>query len=550
MDLVPSVSSVCAALSESVVLTCIVASADRRPVDPPPVVELRIFEGHTWQEAESKDITFLYNANFFLYATLEHARVMAHGRVQTPAANQPPVLTGMPVSGMAYLDRPQEAGYFLFPDLSVRHEGRYKLTFNLYEETKEDKDKDPDTPDPKMIAPGFSQATGGSFDFRMEVKSLDFLVFSAKKFPGLTESTQLSRVVAEQGCRVRIRRDVRMRRRDGKATGDYDNNNHGEDEYSRRRRTETPEVKYNRPRSMSGSLERHSFSSEAQRRPSGADYPPPPFVAHQPHSAGGHLQFLGNAAHAQYPHQSQGSSRPPSMPPSPSAYQTSHAPQYPPHPAGHQIHQGVHPQHAHPSTHAHQITQQQGRRPSYVPPPPQHQTYHQPERSQSQAQFCAPIPPAQREPAPGEFREPHPSQYRRSPAPPQLSRAPSKEFILPPYPAPTARSMAPDSALTLPPIKDLANLAPRPLPSLSSPTGRVPPLQPMPTTSSLPPPPPSVAGSKRTRDDLSRYDIDTPRYHNGAREDPQLLDEQGEPMLIYRRANGAEIEVPKNSIYS
>ena len=64
--------------------------------------------------------------------------------MQTPAANTPPVLTGMPVSGMAYLDRPQEAGYFLFPDLSVRHEGRYRLTFNLYEQTKDEKDMDAD----------------------------------------------------------------------------------------------------------------------------------------------------------------------------------------------------------------------------------------------------------------------------------------------------------------------------------------------------------------------------------------------------------------------
>ena len=133
-DPVPSVS-----ISQSVTTLALlanesVASADRRPVDPPPVVELRIFDGPSPDNA--KDVTFLYNANFFLFATLEHARVMAHGRVQTPAANTPPVLTGMPVSGMAYLDRPQEAGYFLFPDLSVRHEGRYRLTFNLYDQAK------------------------------------------------------------------------------------------------------------------------------------------------------------------------------------------------------------------------------------------------------------------------------------------------------------------------------------------------------------------------------------------------------------------------------
>ncbi|KLU89732.1 hypothetical protein MAPG_08701 [Magnaporthiopsis poae ATCC 64411] len=145
------------------------STSDRRPVDPPPVVELRIFEGPRRDQA--RDITFTYNANFFLFATLENARVIAHARGQPPPPSTTPVLTGMPVSGMAYLDRPQEAGYFLFPDLSVRHEGRYKLAFNLYEETKDDADKDPDNGEPQ----------GASFDWRMELKSADFTVYSAKK---------------------------------------------------------------------------------------------------------------------------------------------------------------------------------------------------------------------------------------------------------------------------------------------------------------------------------------------------------------------------------
>ena len=42
------------------------SSADRRPVDPPPIVELRIFEG---EGANKTDITFAYNANFFLFGT-------------------------------------------------------------------------------------------------------------------------------------------------------------------------------------------------------------------------------------------------------------------------------------------------------------------------------------------------------------------------------------------------------------------------------------------------------------------------------------------------
>ncbi|KAI9759123.1 MAG: velvet protein [Chaenotheca gracillima] len=222
------------------------SSADRRPVDPPPVVELRIFEGDAMNE-----ITFSHNANFVLFVTLETARPIAQGRVQQQAPSIP-VLTGMPVSGMAYLDRPQPAGYFLFPDLSVRHEGKYRLSFNLYEEVKDAKDADaephlnhPDHPNNqgRVRSP---MSPSAHVDWRLEVRSKPFTVFSAKKFPGLTESTALSRIVAEQGCRVRIRRDVRMRRRDNKTSGhDYDE---FEDEgtYVRARATPTPDPYHGR----------------------------------------------------------------------------------------------------------------------------------------------------------------------------------------------------------------------------------------------------------------------------------------------------------------
>ena len=138
------------------------------------------------------------------------------------APAQTPVLTGTPVAGMAYLDRPCHAGYFIFPDLSVRHEGIYRLSFNLFEETKMEADMDADGevtnkdhPSAKLMLRSPSNPYQ-NVNFRLEVKSEPFSVYSAKKFPGLAESTGLSRMVAEQGCRVRIRRDVRIRVRKDK----------------------------------------------------------------------------------------------------------------------------------------------------------------------------------------------------------------------------------------------------------------------------------------------------------------------------------------------
>ncbi|KAK3321053.1 velvet factor-domain-containing protein, partial [Cercophora scortea] len=483
------------------------SSADRRPVDPPPVVELRIYEGQTWEIAQDKDITFVYNANFFLYATLEHARAIIHGRVPAPAANTPPVLTGMPVSGMAYLDRPQEAGYFLFPDLSVRHEGRYKLTFNLYEETKEDKDKDHDEPEASSIAPGINGAPGGSFDWRMEAKSQEFMVYSAKKFPGLTESTALSRVVAEQGCRVRIRRDVRMRRRDGKGgNGDYDNgNNNNEDEFARRRRTSAtpsdvrPVVDAYRARSTSGSAERTPYSADPQRRPSLADYPPQ-YPAQNP-SSGGHLQFLGANPSSQYSSsQSQSFAQPPSVPASP-VYPPSQGASYP------------------------------GQ--SSYPRPPTPSSSYSTERTPSQS--YVPINPSPR-------RESSLHDYRSS-----LSSAGSSSITLPPLslpPFPHAAQHGPQGAQerrqALPPLQVDPNAGSYGRMSIMSPSTITSSRQSSlggPSSAGFPRPVLQYAGTKRAHNaSFGGRDFEVPRFQDGAREEPIV---ESDPLdATYRRANG------------
>ena len=448
-------------------------------------MELRIFEGPSLQE--SKDVTFLYNANFFLYATLEHARVIAHGRVQTPAVNSPPVLTGMPVSGMAYLDRPQEAGYFLFPDLSVRHEGRYRLQFNLFEQTKEDKDGDMHPTESKLAL-----EVPDSFDHRGTIHSNEFMVYSAKKFPGLTESTTLSRTVAEQGCRVRIRRDVRMRRRDGKGGADND------DEYARRQRTQTPEGRAFRDRSMSNeSVQRTPYGPDAARRPAGHEYhaaPPPPGFG--PPSGGSHLSF-GGAPAGQYPPQ------PSSVPPSPSSYGPGQGPQFSPY------------------------------------PPPQATAYHA-ERPASQHY---PEPALKREPAPEPLaRPPSSSHYQGPPTPTILADRDDPRRSMPPM----ARPSDDRQPLTLPPLSQITAMDPslpgeHPVPPRSMPAG--PPIAPLDprlgygAVGGLPPllgPPPSRKrswGEFSTTTDVQRQ----PAFKNGCR---PVEDHHRESHPTYTRATG------------
>ncbi|EXJ91754.1 hypothetical protein A1O3_00304 [Capronia epimyces CBS 606.96] len=152
------------------------SSADRRPVDPPPVVELRVFCNDT-------DITMGYDATFMLYASLEVARPIASGKMHTPPAI--PVLTGVAVASAAYLDRPKKAAYFIFPDLSVRHEGWYRLKFSLFEGVKHEADADQGMPfvqsaqaSEKLSPPVRHE----SMSNRLEVQSIPFQVLTMKTF--------------------------------------------------------------------------------------------------------------------------------------------------------------------------------------------------------------------------------------------------------------------------------------------------------------------------------------------------------------------------------
>ncbi|GIZ46791.1 hypothetical protein CKM354_000990300 [Cercospora kikuchii] len=347
------------------------SSADRRPVDLPPIVELRIYEGSGRERAD--DITFTMHANYFLFATLEAARPIAHGRVSADR-HTPPVLTGTPVAGMVYLDRPDPAGYFIFPDLSVRHEGNYRLSFSLYEELKNVKDEDKMSEEPKAAGEGAPVV-----NHRLEVKSEPFQVFSAKKFPGLTESTALSRMVAEQGCRVRIRRDVRMRRRDQKNSAKDWDEYEDETAAARARMSSTPE-------------------SQSQ---------PHPGMMHTPHSYMDPIPRPRSTSNTSHQSLAQPISRRPSAQDMASAYQTTqygNAPQ-PPQPAFNQTAQyGPSP------TQSYQQGPYVQQAPPMQPPPPQYQQG-----------YAAP-------PAPSPVSASQPGYYGYAPAPPQMSAPPQASY--------------------------------------------------------------------------------------------------------------------------
>ncbi|KIW46061.1 hypothetical protein, variant [Exophiala oligosperma] len=226
------------------------STQDRRPVDPPPVIQLRVFNGTT-------DITSVYDATFMLYASLEVARPIAAGKMHTPPSI--PVLSGVAVASAAYLEKPTPAAYFIFPDLSVRHEGWYRLKFSLFEGIKHQCDADVDNPFTRTSQVSEDGASAPvrheSMANRLEVQTIPFQVYSAKKFPGLSSSTALSKTVSEQGCRVRIRRDIRQRKRPQKAEPEIEDN--------RSSYQGTPQIAF-RTMEHSRSVSRNSFGSQCE----------------------------------------------------------------------------------------------------------------------------------------------------------------------------------------------------------------------------------------------------------------------------------------------
>ncbi|KAI8615786.1 velvet factor [Chytriomyces sp. MP71] len=82
----------------------------------------------------------------------------------------------------------KDGAFFVFPDLSVRMEGSYRLKFSLFE----------------IINTEMYYCTS--------IISNPFNVYSAKKFPGMEESTFLSKAFAEQGLKIRIRKELRVRK--------------------------------------------------------------------------------------------------------------------------------------------------------------------------------------------------------------------------------------------------------------------------------------------------------------------------------------------------
>ncbi|KAF9649567.1 hypothetical protein BDM02DRAFT_1814795 [Thelephora ganbajun] len=175
---------------------------DRRPIDPPPIVQLRVIDRGATDPVSSRSSSpdaggnqyvssYLQNPYYFMYASL--AQPDEDVEIHWFNGGKTRCTAGSVVSSLYHLkdseNRGEDAAFFVFPDLSVRMEGSYRLKLSLFE------------------------VVGTSVRHCKSIYSAPFYVYTAKKFPGMEESTQLSCTMADQGIKIRIRKDIRTRRR-------------------------------------------------------------------------------------------------------------------------------------------------------------------------------------------------------------------------------------------------------------------------------------------------------------------------------------------------
>ncbi|KAI9252464.1 velvet factor-domain-containing protein [Sporodiniella umbellata] len=180
---------------------CGLGEKDKRPIDPPPILKLTAENQQgDLVELDAKDAAlFLVHCQLF-----DESGTCDRSLIQTPWHSTP---TAKLQTGFSLNDKPDHVRnligsvisngyflndensipgiYFIFQDLSIRLESTYTLQFALINLDKRHSD------------------TGTKI--QNEIFSEPFTVYSAKKFPGMTESTSLSRCFSKQGIKIPVR---------------------------------------------------------------------------------------------------------------------------------------------------------------------------------------------------------------------------------------------------------------------------------------------------------------------------------------------------------
>ena len=180
---------------------CGFGERDRRVIDPPPILEV------TMRPKDSRNGAQLdTQALFAVHCTLATPGYGVDASEMSPDnKTKPPErrLMGTLVSSANWVhdERRKKGWFFVFPDLSCRHPGKYRLKFSL------------------LRVGTHSSVPGTRFPILDECTSQVFVVYTAKDFPGMQASSPLLKALREQGVVVGVKKgsDAVPKRRNRRA---------------------------------------------------------------------------------------------------------------------------------------------------------------------------------------------------------------------------------------------------------------------------------------------------------------------------------------------
>ncbi|SPO27916.1 uncharacterized protein UTRI_05059 [Ustilago trichophora] len=180
---------------------CGLGSKDKRPLDPLPILQLRILKEDGTEDEDAEN-----SSNLILQVSLrkEDPNARTHSDAVLVESNDPSypwtrMLEGRLVAS-ANVARDLDgsrACFFVFTDLSIRQEGQFRLAFKLIA-----------IGPPSLPTMGASSTNAGG-QVLAEALTEPFAIYSPRRFPGMTESTELAKCLARQGIQVPVRNDVR-----------------------------------------------------------------------------------------------------------------------------------------------------------------------------------------------------------------------------------------------------------------------------------------------------------------------------------------------------
>ncbi|KAK7544557.1 velvet factor-domain-containing protein [Phyllosticta citribraziliensis] len=170
---------------------------NRKPVDPPPIVQLHV------QDVHDPHAHYMQSPYLIMICDLWDPEQ------EQPADDK--ALAGTICSSLHRLKDidNKDGAFFVFGDISIKKTGEYRLRFSLFDILKY---VIPTYATPESGQDGgvlTGSRPGAQYEYITSVISDKFRVVSQKEFRGLDESTYLSRAFSDQGVRLRLRKEPR-----------------------------------------------------------------------------------------------------------------------------------------------------------------------------------------------------------------------------------------------------------------------------------------------------------------------------------------------------